>query len=79
MVRQGSDSHAGLTLIPSCRDGLPDQRLKLGLKLLLASNKPVFIFLSRDRSTNIHAGRIGRSSQPDKEPFAVGFPGSFYG
>jgi len=65
MVRQGSDSHAGLALVPSRLDCLPDKRLKFGFEGFLTLEKAVFRLAGRSWSANSHgpkdrAGRLCR-------------------
>jgi len=46
MVRQGSKSHTGLALIPSCSNRSPNQFLKSRFQFLLAQQETVFIALA---------------------------------
>lgn len=69
MVRQGSDSYAGLSLIPSCLDRPPNKRLEFSLKILLALEEAVLLVAGIARSSDGHAmedraRRLGRQGPP---------------
>lgn len=69
MVRQGSDSHTGLALIPPRLECLPDKRLEIGFEGFLTLEKAVFRLTGRSWSANSHGRRIGRGAYVGKEPF----------
>lgn len=69
MVRQGSDSRAGLAFIPSGLDRPPNKRLKLGFQIFLAFEKTILLTMRVARSAYRHAGE-DRAERSDRQGLA---------